>query len=287
MKVVFNCIICGSKNMFKNVGLFMPFLAHRYFDYPQIRGAYPGFPMDFAPLMSNIFKCRECGISFTQLRPDDDEMDRYYSDYGLEDYNRARSSMEPWYGEFISDKTKEPEAILNKARCIEEFFEGCLDTVGVKTLLDYGGGSGQSIPELFNLSKKYVLDRSMVSPQPHVTKISSIDDVCGYDLILLMEVLEHVSYPGQILSALKLACKRGTKLFVTVPNEGNQDLESDQCSRHFHEHINHFTLRALATLLVYNGFRVLKFAHVSYIDRRYSNPTVTSLFCLAEPVWFF
>lgn len=264
----------------------MPFLAHRYFDYERTPITLLGSGMHYPPLMTNIFKCKECGVVFTQLRPDPDEMSRYYSDYGSDSYMQARAQMENGYS---ADNMDDPELLRiakkNKEMVIHSVIDGSCDLDAVGSVLDYGGGDGSAIPSQFRNAHKYLYDISAENPVEGVEVVKDVNDIGRVDFLLCMEVLEHLSYPGDELEKMKKLCGPSTKVLVTVPHDAVDDLDSTEYHNIFHEHINHFSLKSIQVMMLYHGFRVLKLASLTHVDPRFPNPLPT-IYCLAEPAWF-
>jgi len=81
----------------------------------------------------------------------------------------------------------------------------------------------------------------------------------NYDLIYLIEVIEHLDNPKQVLMDLKNVMNEGTKLFITTPKAEDYDLGDcyDNPS-----HIHFFTENSLNFLLNSLGFKKMKFRYV-------------------------
>lgn len=81
-----------------------------------------------------------------------------------------------------------------------------------------------------------------------------------YDLIVCRHVLEHVPYPTDTLAQISACMHDDTLLYVELPHEvlmvGNNQVSAEQ-KRHWHEHINFFSVAALTNLFALGGFTVL------------------------------
>jgi len=286
VKAVFRCIVCRSKDMHKKQGYFMSFLAHRYFDYEKKPITLLGSGLHYPPLMTNVFKCKTCGIVFTQLRPDPDEIGRYYSDYGAESYMAARAEMETG---FSINNMEDPQLLVaakkNKETNINSIIDGCCDFDSVRSVLDYGGDDGSSIPSYFKNAKKYLFDISDKKAIEGVEVVTDLDKIDPVDFLMCMEVFEHLSYPGAELEKMKNLCGPNTKILLTMPHDASEDVNDDGYYNVFHEHINHFSLKSTQVLMLYHGFKILKLASIEHIDPRFSTP-IRTIYCLAEPAWF-
>jgi SAM-dependent methyltransferase len=66
----------------------------------------------------------------------------------------------------------------------------------------------------------YVYDISGVEPEPSIIRIPDAAALGEqtFDLVLLCEVLEHVSEPARLLDQVKAHVRPGGLLYVTVPN---------------------------------------------------------------------
>ena len=84
----------------------------------------------------------------------------------------------------------------------------------------------------------------------------------SYDLIICSNVLEHVSYPKNILSEISELMDEDTVLYIEVPYEKLMQNNSESkdkylTKRHWHEHINFFSEKSIKTLITNAGFEVL------------------------------
>ena len=128
-------------------------------------------------------------------------------------------------------------------------------------VLDWGGGDVSNTP--FK-GHGYSTDIYDIDKKPTVPGRSSVgmDEVPGrtYDLIVCRHVLEHVPYPADTLAKISACMHDQTLLYVELPHEalmvGNDQLAARQ-KRHWHEHINFFSVAALNNLFALSGFTVL------------------------------
>jgi len=94
MHLSYSCANCQSEKITKQLGWIRPFVSHRMFDLSLEKDMVGGKEI-FPFLYTNSIYCIECGFIFSQIRPDDVEMKRYYSGYFLGDYVVTRTKFEP------------------------------------------------------------------------------------------------------------------------------------------------------------------------------------------------
>ncbi|WP_347268523.1 methyltransferase domain-containing protein [Paracoccus sp. (in: a-proteobacteria)] len=91
----------------------------------------------------------------------------------------------------------------------------------------------------------------------------------AYDLVVCMQVLEHVADPLAVLQELTAHLGPQTRLYVEVPHEAlirqhPPGTDMTPHKRHWHEHINFFTEAALRQLAARAGLRVLDTLHLPF-----------------------
>lgn len=142
-------------------------------------------------------------------------------------------------------------------------------------MLDYGGDRGQYIPAWLG-DEKFVYEVSEgVSVVPGTTLLRSIKNLRGIDFVICSNVLEHVSYPSEILRDIKGTCNKGAKIFIDVPFE----LEGNDYPIFFHEHINQFNCDSLSALLSSNGFTLQR---IERVDISFHDSTIKAVYAVAE-----
>jgi SAM-dependent methyltransferase len=201
---VARCVVCNSQDLEFRPAVTAPFVAARVFQQHSV--------------ICRIAQCHSCGLIFFEDRFDIQEAATLYADYRGEAYYRTRHHWEPWYTRsFNSELGAAREMTMRRqvyVRTLGEFSPG--DTIDA--VLDYGGDRGQLMaggPGRLH----YVYDISGVEPEQGV--ISIADAALGertFDLVLLCEVLEHVSEPAHLLRKVQDHVRPGGLLYVTVPN---------------------------------------------------------------------
>ena len=224
------CIVCGGTCV-ESKAHFAPFIEEREF---------LGHPPT-----SKLVTCKDCGLSFSSYRPNDEEMARLYTGYRGEEYYNTRHKHEPQYTQAENNRYTTDEYISLRRNRLQNFIAEYVS--GVKTVLDYGGDKGQFIPERFKDAKKYVFDISGIKPCDGVENICRLDDLFHqeFDFVMCCHLLEHVSNPMEIAANLARCVAQGGYVYVEVPYETRFLRYSDYA---FHEHINFFTEEALRAL---------------------------------------
>ncbi len=239
----------------------MPFLAWRVFGWQSVDITADWKLRDVAPgrayALCNTLACMSCGLIFLDMRFDDEEMSALYADYRGDTYRMDRERFEPGYGH----RNDLLLAGSNYIPRVEELLEPHLSAA--PRILDWGGDTGVNTPFRARCGCHHVYDisvRPLVGGAVRVTR----NDVAAstYDLVVLSHVLEHVSFPRDVIADIIPVLTRDTLLYIELPHENLMRLEISIASkssmkRHWHEHINFFTERAIETLLDQAGLETL------------------------------
>jgi len=246
----------------------MPFVADRVFGWaPAVIDDSWGLQTVKAGMAYTVcrsLQCRQCGLLFSDIRFTPHELERLYKGYRGPEYNALRSSYEPGY-------TKRNEALVDQRLDYAGAHEAILDPLlpdGPLDILDWGGDSGKNTPLQYRARLHDVYDISAVPVVPGARAVGREEAFArSYHLVACCHVLEHVSYPSDILKEIRQAMSPQSVLYVEVPFEelmrshGHQALRH---KRHWHEHVNFFTPTSLESLLSVLGFKVLAVAtHVN------------------------
>ena len=115
-----------------------------------------------------------------------------------------------------------------------------------------GGDSGINTPFVNKAEEIIIYDISGKETIDGV-KFASYNEIIGkhFDLIVCRQVLEHTSYPDQILNEIRDFMDSDTLLYVDVPHElimMNPRNNRSVFKKHWHEHINYFSEVAIKVL---------------------------------------
>ena len=236
MKVSSVCVVCGSKNINLSSAILAPFVADRVFNWMPVPLNVGGEKAMAFPVCNSI-TCNECGFIFCDMRFDDDELARLYVNYRDENYVKTREKHEPDYRSLNTTCTGGVTYLSQ----VEE-----LIGIHPKKLLDWGGNDGTNTP--FKDAEIHIYDIGAVVPK-YGKKVDA--PLPPYDLIVCCSVLEHVSYPRNVLNEIKKVMRPDTLFYVEVPLEGAD-------SHVWHEHINLYNERSLNRLLFECGFEIVR-----------------------------
>ena len=240
----------------------MPFIAARVFGWEPVEitpdWGFRDIPTGYAYPLCRSLMCEDCGMLFLDMRFDDEEMSALYDGYRGPDYTMLRTKFEPGY------------AARN-----DLYLAGSTYLDGVETLLakyvpatpavlDWGGDTGLNTPFRATARTHHVYEISgceVVDGARSVTR-EAVGDT-RYDLIVSMQVLEHVASPEQLLRDIASAMSRDTVLYVETPLEDH--IRTIPCAqdrlrrkRHWHEHINFFTPAAFDALFTRAGLTIME-----------------------------
>lgn len=247
------CICCGNQNLERSSAVLMPFLAKRVFDHEPVEIAAEWGLRDLRSGMAyslcSTLECLDCGVIFLDYRFSDTELSRLYKDYRGTEYNALRVRFEPGYA--ATATTYQGRAAYLDA--VESILAPYLPAR--PAVLDWGGDTGVNTLFRFSASMLHVYDISGVEPCAEATRVSL--EVChatAYDLVTCSQVLEHVSYPIEMLAAIRAVLRPHSLLYLEVPLEdifrqATSGYARGTQKRHWHEHVNFFSpfsLQAMA-----------------------------------------
>jgi 2-polyprenyl-3-methyl-5-hydroxy-6-metoxy-1,4-benzoquinol methylase len=218
------------------------------------------------------YYCNSCGFLFSKpsVNANSQENINEYEDYYIK-----------YFDSHIADK-KNFDSILS-------WISKKVDFRG-KTMLDVGCGSGKLVDYLrekgFNIKgieyskplfKEYLKDKKYFF-NCSIDEYSKIDNG-PYDVITLMDVLEHVDYPAKIIEDISKVQPEGGFLVIEIPLY--KSIPSMVFGRNWHffhkYHLSYFTKKRLTKLLKNNGYDLVqwkfrgKYVHVSFLLKYFAN----------------
>ncbi len=251
-----NCPICGSENISE-------FLKTK--DYFFTKEDY------------SLFKCRNCEIVFTNKRPDDNDLWKYYKTENYLSHN----------AESIN-----PVAVLYRfARNIniDKKYRLVLKYINKGKILDIGCGTG----ELLKKFKNNGWDAIGIEPDSDArefaktkNKIEVFDlnelEKFGdkkFDVISMWHVLEHVPNPNQRIDIIKKILKPGGIIIIAVPNIESKDFlhyKKFWAGLDVPRHLYHFSSKSISNLIRKYNLKIIeevpmKFdsLYVSWLSEKY------------------
>ena len=231
-----------------------------------------GIPLGRSYSSAFLGKCEKCGMVFSMTIPDLAELKLHYSNYdrNVEVSNLTLKVYDLWFEEW------------------KKF--------GYKSLLDFGCGLG-ALVDYANMngfsSKGTEIDSDVVTKllrkgvrvQNQESIMSSSEK---FDIISIIEVLEHLSDPKQVLTQLKEKLSDSGMLFITTPNFNalnRRILRGNWRALWYPDHINIFSSKSIAILLKECGYEIkslqstghILFDKIPEINSLKSNPNIFSI----------
>ena len=138
-------------------------------------------------------------------------------------------------------------------------------------ILDAGSGTGGNLAMLSRFGKVHAMEldagaRALANARGIVTveegKLPAPIPFPGqqFDLVVMMDVLEHIDEDAQTLAALHARLKPGGRLLLTVP--AFAFLWSDHDVLHHHK--RRYQMKGLKTLVENTGFKVERTSHINF-----------------------
>ncbi len=256
------CVCCGSKSLKKSAAILMPFVAHRVFGWKPIQidasWGLETIKHGMAYTLCNSTLCSDCGFLFLDMRFSESELASLYQGYRDEKYSELRETYEPGYKQRNADLVSG----VNYVEQVESFLAPRL-SFPVR-ILDWGGDTGKNTPFKQKNRVFHIYDISNKEPIAGARRIDKAEALrTHYDLIVCSNVLEHVPYPAELLLEIRPVMQAGTILYVEVPYEeimrtADRDQALHTKKRHWHEHINFYSMESLRRLLAACGYKILE-----------------------------
>ena len=288
------CLCCNSQDLKRSPAILSPFLAKKIYNWDvveidsswQLRDIKEGYAY---PLCSSL-QCRLCDFLFLDIRFTDAEMSRYYEDYQSEDFFKERELLEPSFKE--RRKNMVPGSgdiadVFSQLNEVEKFISNCVEKR--ESVLDWGGKDGLNTPFKDSCRVHHILDFN--KRQLSKAKVVSFTKAkkSTYDLVVFRHVLEHCSYPAEILEQVKDCLSLKSAIYIELPfeeimhqNVGSKDLYKRK--KLWHEHINFFSEKSIVSLLKRCGYQILdssvmniKDSSIGGTDGRYHLMYIASL----------
>ena len=220
------------------------------------------------PFKSTFVQCHGCQSARIDPYPSEEDLMTYYnSDYLEMDLSESenlgvshktrfapeyRATVYNEYAYGMADLGYDTKNI-NNVGAILDF--GCADGIFLDFLLDKGV-SGENL-------YGYDIGSDMISiaTQKGHNCTDKYEDLMNkkFGLITLWDVMEHVSYPQDVVKQVKSLLQVGGEVLVQTPNFGELGLSLGKSFAHYLvvEHVNLFSRKALIDIFENQGFRCL------------------------------
>lgn len=191
----------------------------------------------------DIYQCRECGFLYCPEMPD---LLHYYEKMEDAEYESTREQ---------------------RAMQLRRLLAGASPSAAGKRLLDVGAGSGILIEEAIELGYEaigvepsiYLANAAKKRGLPVIVGSFPSDAITGkFDVITLIDIIEHVDNPREILSCVRqLLGQNGTCLIVTPDVSSLAARLLGWRWWHFRlAHVGYFNKRTLTLLLKQSGLQI-------------------------------
>lgn len=258
-RIATQCVCCGAEHLESSPAVLMPFVAHRVFGWTPVEidesWGLRTVRSGMAYSVCNTRRCRVCNHLFCDIRFSETEMANLYDRYREEAYTSLRDHYEPGYAARNKVLNEAAPYLAEIERFVIPFVQQPL------TVLDWGGDTGINTPfrekgaeiDIYDISNKSVL--AGVRAVDRATALSK-----HYALVVCSMVLEHIPFPSDILLDTRNVMDGRSVLYIEVPYEEVVRTSiplTSSAKKHWHEHINFYSLRSLACLVQNCGFEVL------------------------------
>ena len=283
-RIARQCVCCGGAELHSSPAILMPFVAHRAFGWePVVIDESWGLRTIRTGNAYSICRslwCADCQLLFLDIRFTELELGSIYREYRGEEYTALRESYEPGY----VARNAGLLAGIEHLEHVEDFLLPHLSTP--LTVLDWGGDTGRNTPFRFRAERVDLYDLSqlpVLEGVRAVTREEALDN--RYSLIVCSHVLEHVSYPADLLRELYPMMGPETICYLEVPHESlmrTSPLEAHLRKRHWHEHINFFSEDSLRHLVGNVGLEIVAMRELP-LPNREGESAVFQLACRRSP----
>ena len=218
----------------------------------------------------SIMSCMNCHFKFTNPRPSEDEMDKYYESQDYISHSNSKKG--------ILNKTYQlvrKYAIDGKVKMLEKL------KPAEKTVLDIGSGTGEFLSALKKSGWKTLgLEPNEKARQfaahEYKLKVGNPTQIAeeknnSWDVITMWHVLEHVHRLDEMIHQLKRILKENGTLVIAVPNVTSFDADlykKEWAAFDVPRHLYHFSKQHIQMLFEKVEMKVVKI-YPMYFDSYY------------------
>lgn len=196
-----------------------------------------------------IVICKKCGFTYNNPVPVMDELSKYYTMFSnyenpQRDGKESREMLNKWNRTYQLVEKAFPPNFAGKALEI-----GCATATGLSIFKAKGWDVLGIEPSLkaCNLARK-LYDIEVING---IFDSNALIDKKPFDLIILSHVVEHLTFPDQMIRDLKPLLKDNGLVYIEVPNMLRPFVPMGYF---MFEHLNYFTPTTLSSLMAVNGF---------------------------------
>ncbi|MEO6813243.1 MAG: methyltransferase domain-containing protein [Ginsengibacter sp.] len=222
-------------------------------------GVGKDFEYDTSPDTFSAVRCHSCGLVFLNPRPDISEFEKIYpANYHAFNFSEKQFGIVYKIRSWLESKRllKWCKSLPEDARILDV---GCGDGFHLKLLREYGKKSWR--PEGIDLDERAVEMARKSGLIVHRGNVESIDLPPGsYDLAYIVQTIEHVENPVEVLLGIRRLLKPGGKLVIVTDNTDSIDFgffkKNYWGGYHFPRHWNLFNKNSMRKLAEKINFEV-------------------------------
>lgn len=204
-----------------------------------------------------IVACNSCGFKFTNPRPEENDLGRYYKSEDYVSHSNTKKGFINSTYQYVRKYT-----LLKKLQLISKFYR-------TGNILDIGCGTG----EFLNTCKNAKWSTLGIEPDPDARKMAKDNygldvreeaeltnlEPQTFDIISMWHVLEHVPRLNERVEDLKRLIKPNGTIIIAVPNCNS--LDAKKYKEHWAaydvpRHLYHFTPSDIELLFKNHGLKV-------------------------------
>jgi 2-polyprenyl-3-methyl-5-hydroxy-6-metoxy-1,4-benzoquinol methylase len=238
------CGVCNSET-------YAPFASGKDYEYNTTADVF------------HMVRCLSCGNVYLNPRPVAEELGTIYPDnYYSYNYDKAinpialkaKKSLDQIKARGWLKSVKQPKPVVLDVGCGNGHILELLQSIGIPKTNLFG-------VEMNEAQMKRLRDDGYQAFNGRIEDVAPLLSDTKFDLILLLQVLEHVEHPATMIDTLSKMLAPGGVLILETPN--SQSLDVDLFSKsywggyHFPRHFNIFDKNTLHRLVKQNGLDVL------------------------------
>lgn len=240
-----------------------------------------------------IQECKDCGLLFTNPRPEADKLGSYYQSTEYISHSNSRKGLFNGIYQLVRKYT-----LSKKYSMIRELTQG-------RSIMDIGCATGEFLammkkngwevlgiePDEKTRKQAEKLHSLPVFPEAH---LNSLKD-SSFDVISMWHVLEHVSDLRARMNDVQRLLKPGGILIIAVPNPESWDAhyyKTYWAAYDVPRHLYHFTKKSMDNLLSHFSFSVKKIVpmkfdsyYVSLLSEKYKGQKMKWISGLWNGYW--
>lgn len=204
-------------------------------------------------------QCRRCGLVYLDKRPADSELPRIYPDnYHAFEFSPERFGLVYGVRRRLEARRllRAAQGLPNDARILDV---GCGDGFHLGLLRDFGqpGWHAEGVDPDLRATER-ARDNGLDVADGTVETVELADS--SFDLVLLIQTIEHVADPQAVLQRIRALLRPGGRLLIVTDNTGSPDFSVFKRRHwggyHFPRHWNLFNEKALRMLSGECGLQV-------------------------------